>query len=90
MIRASKVLHKIQDASYELAYTDFITLKQILVTRSQVALLAIPGMDPMRVDMIGIAAIFVDFLMRKLALKRIIQSQYSLKEGVIYSLSNET
>ena len=64
----------------------WIIFSPIIIHLPQQELLNVLGMDPMRVDMIGIAAVFVNFIMRKLSLHRILQSSYSLKEGVIDSL----
>ena len=41
------------------------------------------GMEPVRVEMIVLASIFVNFTLQKTAIKRLIQSPFSLKEGVI-------
>lgn len=42
-----------------------------------------PGMEPVRVEMIGLASIFVQEVLEKCRLGRIIQSDYALKEGVM-------
>jgi exopolyphosphatase / guanosine-5'-triphosphate,3'-diphosphate pyrophosphatase len=86
MIVAEKQLAKSQETSFEIQYSDFEPLKNKIINLSQQELVKVQGMDPMRVDMIGIAAVFVDFIMRKLSLHTIIQSNYSLKEGVVDSL----
>ena len=46
------------------------------------------GLSKMRVDMIVVSAIFVDFIFEKLALKKMRLSRYSLKEGVLWELLN--
>ena len=86
MIVAEKQLSKSNLPFFEINYTDYSPLKHKIVTYSQQNLIRVPGMDPMRVDMIGIAAIFVDFIMRTFAFSKMVQSSYSLKEGVIDSL----
>ena len=86
MIVAEKLMQKSEKPSFEISYANFTCLKNKIIQISQQELIKTPGMDPMRVDMIGIAAIFVDFIMRKLSLQTIIQSSYSLKEGVVDSL----
>ena len=70
-------------AWYEISYPEFLETKKQIISLPQTELINVPGMDPMRVDMIGIAAVFVDFVMRRLSLHKIYQSHYSLKEGVI-------
>jgi len=86
MIIAEKQLIKSNASSFEIIYSEFKPLQSKIINLPQRELIRVQGMDPMRVDMIGIAAIFVDFIMRKLSLQTIIQSNYSLKEGVIDSL----
>jgi exopolyphosphatase / guanosine-5'-triphosphate,3'-diphosphate pyrophosphatase len=44
------------------------------------------GMDPMRVEMIVIAAIFVNFIVTKLNIGQLIQSDYALKEGAVIEI----
>ncbi|MBA7516982.1 Exopolyphosphatase [subsurface metagenome] len=44
------------------------------------------GLEPMRIEMIVLACLFVKFIIEKLEIDTIIQSNFSLKEGVIYQL----
>jgi exopolyphosphatase / guanosine-5'-triphosphate,3'-diphosphate pyrophosphatase len=44
------------------------------------------GLEPMRIEMIVLAALFVKFIIEKLGINKIIQSNFSLKEGAIYQL----
>ena len=46
------------------------------------------GLVKMRVDMIVVSAIFVDYIFEKLGLKKMRLSRYSLKEGVLWELLN--
>ncbi len=88
MIVEEKGWQHTTDSSFEIDIQDFYRLKTKLVSLPQTDIKCIPGMDPMRVDMIGIAAVFVNFIVNKLELKRMVQSSYSLKEGVIDSLNH--
>jgi exopolyphosphatase/guanosine-5'-triphosphate,3'-diphosphate pyrophosphatase len=48
------------------------------------------GMDPMRVEMIVVASVFVNFVLRKLDIGRMYQSHFALKEGAMHEImSNE-
>jgi exopolyphosphatase / guanosine-5'-triphosphate,3'-diphosphate pyrophosphatase len=47
------------------------------------------GIIRMRADMIVLASIFVNFIIKKLKLKAMRLSTYSLKEGVLYSIQNK-
>ena len=86
MIEAERHYPRTEKPSFKFGYNDFEPLKNKIINMPQRELIKVQGMDPMRVDMIGIAAVFVNFVMRKLSLHSVIQSSYSLKEGVIDSL----
>jgi exopolyphosphatase / guanosine-5'-triphosphate,3'-diphosphate pyrophosphatase len=60
---------------------DFSRLYGSLVNSTAGQRLAMEGMEPMRVEMIVIAGIFVNFIIRRLNIRSLIQSDYSLKEG---------
>ncbi|MEZ5070606.1 MAG: hypothetical protein R2751_06495 [Bacteroidales bacterium] len=45
-----------------------------------------PGMEPVRVEMIVVAAIFVSFVLRECGIHQLAHSHYALKEGVIAEL----
>lgn len=48
------------------------------------------GMDPMRVEMIVVASVFVNFVLRKLDISRMYQSHFALKEGAMHEfMSNK-
>lgn len=72
--------------SYELDIRDFRWVHNMLISLPQSELVNVKGMDPHRVDMLGIASVLVDFVLRKLEIRRVVQSSFSLKEGVLFSL----
>ncbi len=45
-----------------------------------------PGMEPVRVEMIVPASIFVSFVIREFQIRQLLQSDFALKEGVISEL----
>ncbi len=45
-----------------------------------------PGMEPVRVEMIVPASIFVSFILREFGIRKLLQSDFALKEGVISEL----
>jgi len=47
-----------------------------------------PGMEEVRVEMINLASIFVNFTIENCGLERILYSEYALKEGVVAELLN--
>ncbi len=88
-----EVFHSAKQANHflhhilQLSLFDKIYNKLISSTQAQIA--QIPGMPPFRVEMIGVAVIMINFVIKKLKIKKLIASDYALKEGVMFSLMNE-
>ncbi len=72
--------------SCEFSPDDFFRLYGILIDSNASGRLEMKGMDPMRVEMIVIAGIFVNFIIRRLNIVRLIQSDFSLKEGAVIEI----
>lgn len=70
----------------ESAFTraEFEVIFQEFLEKNHAERLAIPGMTPMRADMIVVASCLLNFVLRKYSIEEIRVSHYSLKEGVIY------
>ncbi|MCC9165899.1 Ppx/GppA phosphatase family protein [Pontibacter harenae] len=66
-----------------LTLEDFYHIHQQLLSKNHDDRLAIPGMLEMRVDMIVLASIAVDFVLQQYQLQEIRVSAYALKEGVL-------
>lgn len=66
----------------------FSEIYQELLRKTKDERLAIPGMIPLRVDMIVVASALIDFVIDKLDIKNIRVSAYALKEGVLLSTLN--
>jgi exopolyphosphatase/guanosine-5'-triphosphate,3'-diphosphate pyrophosphatase len=47
------------------------------------------GLEPMRMEMIVLASLFVKFILENHSFRKIIQSNFALKEGAIFELLNE-
>ncbi len=61
----------------------FYDLLEKLLTLPRAERLKIPGMMEMRVDMIVVASLLIDYLLQKFNLENIRVSKYALKEGVL-------
>ena len=68
---------------YPLTLDSFQNIYEELLTKDRDQRLLIPGMIPLRVDMIVVACILVNYLINKLQLTDIRVSGYALKEGVL-------
>ena len=68
--------------------TDFENLYQKLVNSTLKERKQMKGLESMRLEMIVVATLVVKFMLQKLKLQRLIQSNFALKEGVVYELLN--
>jgi exopolyphosphatase/guanosine-5'-triphosphate,3'-diphosphate pyrophosphatase len=66
----------------EIPYNEFAKLHQRLLQSTTQERQKIRGLELFRVDMIVLASLFVNFIMEKYGFDRLIQSNYSIKEGV--------
>ena len=60
-----------------------------LIIKNKEERMAIPGMIALRVDMIVVASVLIEFILSKLNLTNIRISSYSLKEGVLIKTIEE-
>ena len=65
---------------------DFENLHQKLINSTMKERKQMKGLEAMRLEMIVVATLLVKFILQKCRLKHLIQSNYALKEGVIYQL----
>lgn len=86
MYCAAKGLKSQPDLS-ELPFTPeaFEELYQDLVTKNREERLEIPGMIEMRVEMIVVASVLINFILASLDITSIRISSYALKEGILFS-----
>jgi len=69
-----------------ISMTDFKKIRHLLIRSTLEERKLIPGMEPVRVEMIVAAVIFVGFVIRECHIKELIQSGFALKEGVVAEL----
>ena len=72
----------------EIYFDDYLQLHKILLESTIKKRKKMPGMEPVRVEMIVLASIFVNFTIIHCKLTKILQSDYALKEGVIAEILN--
>jgi len=72
--------------SVDIDLTDFENLYQKLINSTLKERKQMKGLESMRLEMIVVATLIVKFIMQKLKLQRLIQSNFALKEGVVYEL----
>lgn len=79
----------LKENSNEILIHDFKQLNKKLAESTLLDRLNMKGLEPMRVEMIVLASLFVNFILENHRFNTIIQSNYSLKEGAVYELINE-
>lgn len=75
--------------SYKFAPSEFRGVHRNIVRSNRSQRLNLPGMDPMRVDMIGMASILINLLLEELPVEKMMVSLYALKEGILFSYIQE-
>jgi exopolyphosphatase/guanosine-5'-triphosphate,3'-diphosphate pyrophosphatase len=74
--------------SVNIDLTDFENLYQKLINSTLKERKQMKGLESMRLEMIVVATLIIKFILQKLKLPRLVQSNFSLKEGVVYELLN--
>jgi exopolyphosphatase/guanosine-5'-triphosphate,3'-diphosphate pyrophosphatase len=72
--------------SFQLPREEFKRISNKLLSLNREERLKIPGMIPMRVDMIVVASCLIEFILKHVPVSILICSNYALKEGVISQL----
>lgn len=75
---------------YDFNFDDCEKMYEVILKSTTKERLHMKGLTKMRVDMMVVSAIFVDFIILRLGLKKMRLSKYSLKEGVLWELLNSS
>jgi len=75
--------------SYRFSDKDFRKVNKQIIRGNRSQRLKLPGMDPMRVDMIGMASLLIDLLLDELKVTKMMVSSYALKEGILFNFIQE-
>ena len=70
--------------SSDITLNDYHMLYQKLVKSTLKERKKMKGLEPMRVEMIVLASIFVEFILKKYNFKLVLRSNFALKEGAVY------
>lgn len=74
------------ETDFALPLEEFYRSYDLIVGKGHAQRMEIPGMIPLRVDMIVVAVCLIDFVLKRHSIKEIQVSAYALKEGVLASL----
>ena len=73
----------------ELPIADYLKIHKQLIESDHETRSKMQGMDKMRVEMVVIASVFTNFILRKLAVPKLLHTHNALKEGVMDRLISE-
>lgn len=73
--------------AFDLPIAEFYRSYELLITRNHADRMQLPGMIELRVDMIVVAVCLIDYVLKTYGITQIRASTYSLKEGILSSLS---
>lgn len=93
MLREIEVIETecmLQEVSTEIKFDQYNQLFDRLIASTLSERKKMKGLEPMRIEMIVLAGLFVKFILENHSFKQIIQSNFALKEGAIFELLNET
>jgi len=68
--------------SYPISLEQFKNIYRMIINSTRLERLLIPGLEALRVDTIVMASVFTQYILNQTKVEGIIQSAYSLKEGV--------
>lgn len=88
ILTAQGIINPNGEPRAEIPMYEYLGLHERLIRSTIDQRNAMPGMDPMRVEMIVLATIFTYFVIKKYGFTRMIQSSFALKEGAIWSVLN--
>jgi len=73
-----------QTTHFEIKLKDFFKLHQLFLASSIEEREKMPGMDPVRVELIVVASIFINYLIKEAGFSKLFQSSFALKEGALF------
>lgn len=74
---------------FEIKLKDFFNLHQLFISSTLEERKQMRGMDPVRVELIVVASIFINFLVKEAGFSKLYQSSYALKEGALFEFIEE-
>lgn len=88
MIAARYYTGTISDTGTEYTFDlkDIVAIHEVIVKSTTAERMKMKGLIKMRVDMIVVSSILLDFIIQSLAIQKLRLSTFSLKEGVLYQV----
>lgn len=84
LLANAQSLNGLPETQFEIKLKDFFKLHQIFLASNLEQRNLMPGMDPVRVELMVIASIFINYLIKEAGFSKLFQSSFSLKEGALF------
>lgn len=69
--------------------TDFYKIHEKIIAADHETRLKMPGLPKERVELIVVAFVLMDYIMRKAGIEKIVTSSYAMKEGMLLDMGNQ-
>ncbi len=80
-------LPDVKQTNFDLSVTGFMRIYGLLVTKNRAERMAVGGMIELRVDMIVVAVVLINYVLTTFDIKHIKCSTYALKEGIMRAVT---
>jgi exopolyphosphatase / guanosine-5'-triphosphate,3'-diphosphate pyrophosphatase len=77
-----------KQTDFTLSVTDFTIIYELLIAKNRTERMAIAGMIDLRVDMIVVGVILIDYILKSFDIQHIRCSTYALKEGIMQTITS--
>lgn len=84
LIAERQSLNGLPETQFEIKLKDYFKLHQIFMASTLEERRKMPGMDPVRVELMVIASIFINYLVKEAGFSKLYQSSFALKEGALF------
>ena len=78
-----------EDTNYTFSMHEYMQISELMLKSTFEERLHTPGMIPMRADMIVMACIEINFIIKRFGIRLLQQCNFALKEGLFYSLEKD-
>ena len=88
LLAENSTVNGLPDTQFEIKLKDFFRLHQTFLASSLKEREQMQGMDPVRVELMVVASIFINYLVKEAGFSKLYQSSYALKEGALFEHIN--
>ena len=86
LVLKQRMLHTFEETFFEFSLSDLLRIHTSLISSSKIEIGEMPGMDSARIELLPIASCITQYMLSEFSIPHVVQSKYSLKEGVIQTI----